>query len=325
MCTCITYQGQDFYFGRNLDLEYSFGEKVVITPRNYEFCFGGWEKIEHHYAMIGMAAVMEDYPLYAEAVNEKGLGMAGLNFPGNAFYQEKKEGLYNISPFELIPWILTKCASASEAEMLLKKTNIVNIPFREDVPLAPLHWMIADKEKCIVLEAVEEGMKIYENPYGVLTNNPTFEYHRVNMANYLNLMAGYPKCRFAKGMDLEVYGQGMGAIGLPGDVSPASRFVRAAFLKGNSESEKGEMASVTQFFHILDGVGMVKGSVMTREGKQDFTRYSCCVNGEKGIYYYKTYENNQICAVKMQKENLEQKQLISYEVMRKQSICYLND
>ena len=87
MCTCITFINRDFYFGRNLDLEYSFGEQLVITPRRYPFFWSREGKTQEHYAMIGMGAAEPSYPLYAEAVNEKGLGMAGLNFPGNACYQ----------------------------------------------------------------------------------------------------------------------------------------------------------------------------------------------------------------------------------------------
>ena len=89
MCTSITLKDKDMYFGRNLDLEYSFGERVVVTPRNYVFKLRAKEPMMRHYAMIGMATVAEGYPLYAEAVNEKGLYMAGLNFPGNAVYMER--------------------------------------------------------------------------------------------------------------------------------------------------------------------------------------------------------------------------------------------
>ena len=85
MCTSIAYTTKHFYFGRNLDLEYSFGEEVVITPRNYRFTYKKQEAAPAGYAMVGMANVVAEYPLYAEAVNEKGLGIAGLNFPGNAF------------------------------------------------------------------------------------------------------------------------------------------------------------------------------------------------------------------------------------------------
>ena len=324
MCTCITYENGDFYFGRNLDLEYNFGEKVVITPRNYRFAFKKQTEMREHYAMIGMASVQQEYPLYAEAVNEKGLGMAGLNFPGNAVYYNEAEGKDNVAPYELIPWLLAQCASVREAQRVLEHISILNVPFAPGLPLAPLHWMIADREAAIVLESTRDGVRIYENPYGVLTNNPPFPYYQAHMGNYVNLSPGYPENQFAGGVNLPVYGQGLGAVGLPGDFSPASRFVRAAFLKWNSRSSGDEASNVSQFFHILDGVAMVRGSVITAEGKEDITTYSCCVNAGKGIYYYKTYDNNQIQAVCMNEENMEKESLTVFELLKEQQINWQN-
>lgn len=324
MCTCITYKNGDFYFGRNLDLEYTFGEKVVITPRKYKFSFKMLPDMPSHYAMIGMAAVHEDYPLYAEAVNEKGLGIAGLNFPGNAVYKDRMEEKKNVAPYELFPWILGQCSTVDEARELLEDVNLLNVPFVETLPLAPLHWMIADEKSCIVLEAVEDGVHIYENKYGVLTNNPPFPYYQMHLSNYRNLTAKVPNNRFAEELELPVYGQGMGGIGLPGDFSPVSRFIKAAFLKWNSYANTDELSNVTQFFHILDGVAMVRGAVLTEEEKCDMTTYSCCVNVKKGIYYYKTYENNQIQQIELGKEDLENSNLKIFQLPRQQNINKLN-
>lgn len=324
MCTCITYKNGDFYFGRNLDLEYTFGEQVVITPRNYELKFRKLPSIFHHYAMIGMATVAQDYPLYAEAVNEKGLGIAGLNFPGNACYQKEDTNKKNVTPFELIPWILGQCASVKEARERLEELNLLDEAFAEKMPLSPLHWMIADKEECIIMECIKDGIHIYENPYGVLTNNPPFPYYQMHLNNYLNLSSENPKNGFAPEIPLNTYGQGMGAIGLPGDYSPASRFVKAAYLKWNSRSSEEENANVSQFFHILDGVSMVRGSVITPEGREDITTYSCCINADQGIFYYKTYDNNQIQAVRMQKENLDSEDLKIFDLELKQQILWKN-
>lgn len=324
MCTCITYESKDFYFGRNLDLEYTFGEKVVIAPRNYEISFKKLPKMKQHYAMIGMAAVHREYPLYAEAVNEKGVGMAGLNFPGNAVYHTEMHGKENVTPYELIPWILGQCSSVEEAKGLLDQVNLLQEPFAEGLPLAPLHWMIADKEASIVVEGMEDGLHVYDNPYGVLTNNPAFPYYQVHLSNYRNLSGKVPENQFCPKLALPVYGQGLGAVGLPGDFSPVSRFVKAAFLKWNSSPTGNEMEDVAQFFHILDGVAMVKGAVTTAEGKSDITTYSCCVNASKGIYYFKTYENNQIRAVELGKEDLETEKLRVFELSNEQKINRLN-
>lgn len=324
MCTCITFENGDFYFGRNLDLEYHFGEQVVITPRNYSFRFRREQPLLHHYAMIGMASVAEEYPLYAEAVNEKGLGMAGLNFPGNACYVPEQPGKRNVTPFELIPWVLGQCADIEEARKLLETVSVLALSFSEKMPLAPLHWMIADRSGCLVLEADREGVHLYENPFGVLTNNPPFPYYQAHMGNYVNLRPEFPEGGLAKELNIVPFGQGMGAMGLPGDFSPASRFVKAVFLKWNSQAPQGELESVSQFFHILDGVAMVRGSVITPEGLPDLTTYSCCVNGDRGIYYYKTYENSQIQAVSMGQEDLEGTALKKFPLAVQQQIHWHN-
>ena len=190
--------------------------------------------------------------------------------------------------------------------------------------LTPLHWMISDEKDCIVLEQTKEGLNVYDNPIGVLTNSPQFSYHLTNINNYLNLTPKDPKNRFSDKITLSTYGKGMGAIGLPGDNSPSSRFVRAAFNKLNSVSDKNEESSVSQFFHILDSVAMVRGSNITKDNKYDTTVYSCCMNTTKGFFYYKTYNNNQITAVKMNEDNMNCKRLSIYELERKQQINYCN-
>lgn len=326
MCTSIAMTQQHFYFGRNLDLEYSFGEEVVLTPRQYVFRYRKEEAAAAGYAMIGMANVVEDYPLYAEAVNEKGLGMAGLNFPGNAFYfPEPQEQGHNVTPYELIPWVLSSCSTVDEAEALLRNTRLVAIPFNEKLPLAPLHWHIADRNRSLVLEPMADGIRLFDDPVNVLTNNPTFDFQLMNLNQYLNLTPGYPENRFQKALSLKPFGQGLGAFGLPGDYSPVSRFVKAAFLRANAPEAESPEASVTQFFHMLDAVAMVKGSVVTPEGRMDMTTYSCCVDADAGVYYYKTYGNNQITGVDMHREDLESGSLFLFPLVEGQQFRWQQD
>ena len=154
MCTSITYTTKDHYFGRNFDYEMSYNEIVTITPRNYKLDFRKVENLSTHYAMIGISAGVAEYPLYYDATNEKGLSMAGLNFSGYAYYNEYKEGKDNVSPFEFIPYILGQCTTVDEAKKLLDNINLVNIDFSDELPLASLHWILADKEKSIVIERV---------------------------------------------------------------------------------------------------------------------------------------------------------------------------
>lgn len=324
MCTAATYKTKDHYFGRNLDLEYSYNESVTVTPRNFVLNFRRMPALEKHYAIIGMATVMNSYPLYYDATNEKGLSMAGLNFPGNADYKPEAEDRDNVTPFEFIPWILGQCADVSEARALLEKINLVNINFSPELPLATLHWIISDRNESITVESVRDGLKVYDNPVGILTNNPTFDYHMTNLCNYMSLSTEAPVNNFSDKVSLETYSRGMGAMGLPGDLSSASRFVKAAFTKLNSLSGNSESESISQFFHILGSVAQQRGCVHMGGGKYEITIYSSCCNTDKGIYYYTTYENSQITGIDMRHENLDSALLISYPLVTGQQIKMMN-
>lgn len=323
MCTAAVYKTKDRYFGRNLDADRSYGEKVTITPRRRVFEFRCEGTLKSHYAMIGAALVDNGYPLYFDAVNEKGLCMAGLRFPGNAHYFGRCEGKYNVSPFELIPWVLGGCADAGEAERLLEKTNLVNIDYSDELPLAPLHWIISGNDGTIVIESVKSGLMIYDDPVGVLTNNPEFGFHMQNLCNYMNLTSGMPVNRFSGRLRLEPYCAGMGAIGLPGDFSSASRFVRTAFVKCNSVCGTSEEESVSQFFHILGSAEQPRGCSRT-EGGWETTFYSSCCNADKGIYYYKTYRCGAVRGIDMNREELDGENLVTYPMYSGRELKILN-
>ncbi len=324
MCTAVAFQSRDFYFGRNLDLDYSYHEEIVVTPRNFPFIFRRVRGIPSHYAMVGVAYVKDGYPLYYEATNEAGLSMAGLNFPGNADYKPPVEGKDNVAPFEFIPWILSRCATIDQAKQKLLKLNLADIPFNDELPTAPLHWMISGRDGSVTVESVKDGLKIYDNPVGVLTNNPDFAYHMTNLSNYMTLSPEPPVNHFCGSLELAPYSRGMGAMGMPGDLSSASRFVRATFTKLNSRCGPSEQESVSQFFHILGSVAQQRGCDRMGDGNYEITLYSACCNADKGIFYYTTYENSQITAVDMWRENLEAKELIIYPMLRKQNIFMQN-
>ncbi len=298
MCTAIKY---NCLFGRNLDLWCSFGESVVVTPRNY---------INNRYAMIGMAAVRNDYPLYYEASNEKGLGMAGLNFPGNAVYYPESKDKNNIPPYELIPYILGSCDSTDEAEKVLYDINIVKKEFSPELPLSPLHWIIADSKRSIVAETTKNGMRVYNNPINVLTNSPAFDIQKLNLCNYRKLSPTQPKNRFSHRLELPLYSNGMGAIGLPGDCSSMSRFVRAAFFLHNSPSEDSKKEQLSHFFRLLVSVSMPKGSVLLPDGTYEYTRYSSCCDLESGIYYYISYHDLGVRSIRLCDNDLDSDRLI---------------
>ena len=323
MCTSISLLTKDHYFGRTLDLEYSYDEKVVITPRKFPFEFRYQKPVNNHFAMIGMATVVDDYPLYYEATNEKGLSMAGLNFPDKTVYKDFDHQKNNICPFELIPWVLSKCESVEESKELLYNTNIISADFNDNFKSTPLHWMISDRDSSITVECVDDGLKIYYNPVSVLTNNPEFPIQIFNLNNYMSLTREEPETRFAEGFDFSKYSRGMGALGLPGDNSSMSRFVRAVFTRLNSVCGESENESISQFFHILGTVSQTRGTVRADDSFMT-TIYTSCCNTDKGIYYYTTYENNQISAVNMYNENLDRNQLLIYNLESEQQINYHN-
>lgn len=319
MCTAVSFTCNSHFFGRNLDLQYGYREQVVITPRDFPFRFRSGYLLPHHYAMIGMATVANGEPLYYEATNEHGLSIAGLNFPHSAQYQHKAADKDNIAPYELIPWILGQCETVKQAKRLLQRVNIWALPYSREFPLTPLHWMIADKDSCIVAEPVEEGLKIYDDPVGVLTNEPSFPYHMLRLSDFMQLQPGQAENRFP-GLSLKPYSNGMGAMGLPGDYSSVSRFVRAAYVRCNSISQTDDLS---QFFHILSAVAMPSGSVHI-DGDSQITRYACCCDTEKGIYYYTTYDNSRLRAVSLRNADIKGQLLTIFDLMNRQDIFWQN-
>lgn len=267
--------------------------------------------------------VVGDTPLYYDATNEKGLSAAALNFPDNAAYLPPSDAGDNIASFEVIPWLLGQCADLRQARECLATLHVTDEPFSNRFAPTPLHWLIADRTGAVVIEQTTHGLEVYDNPIGVLTNNPPFAYHMTNLANYQNLTREEPVNRFGAGVALNAYSRGMGSIGLPGDVSSTSRFVRAAFVKGNSVCDGDEAASVSQFFHILGAVEQVRGCVRVGDTFEQ-TVYTSCCNADKGIYYYTTYENRQITAVDMHREALDGTRLIRYPHIRAEQIARQN-
>lgn len=320
MCTAATLKTRDFYFGRNLDYDFSYGEQVVILPRNYPLSFRHEGNARNNYAIIGMACVVEDYPLFYDGVNEKGLAIAGLNFVGNAAYSKVSNNKINVAQFEFIPYILRNYSSVKEVKEALKNLVITNTPFNEQFPPSQLHYIIGDKDETIVVEAMKDGIKVYNNPVGVLTNNPPFDKQLFNLNNYMSLSEKDPKNTAFSNVNLGTYSRGMGAIGLPGDLSSMSRFVKVAFTRNHSICKEDEESSVTQFFHILHSVEQQKGCCEVKPNEYEITIYSSCMNTQKGIYYYTTYDNNQINSINMNKVDLNGSSLYKYPLASKQNI-----
>ena len=291
--------------GRTLDYERSFGEQVVVTPRRFPLRFRHGETLEEHYALVGMAHVAEGWPLYYDAVNEKGLGMAGLLFPKSGRYGPPWPGWRNAASFELIPWVLGRCATAAEARELLAETRVTAEGFSPALPPSPLHWLAADERDCFAAEPTAAGLVLRSDPAGVLTNEPPLDAQLLRLRDYRGLSAGDGADTFAPGLALETYSRGMGAMGLPGDLSSPSRFVRTAFTRLNSRSGDGEAESVSQLLHILGAAAQQRGCCVLEDGACELTLYTSCCNADTGVYYYTTYDAAQLCAVDMHRADLD--------------------
>lgn len=326
MCTSIIYTANgQHYFGRNLDLEISFGEHPVITPRNYVFKYRKLPNRKATYAMIGMAIVKDNYPLYFDAANEKGLGIAGLNFDGPCHYFSESAEKDNVAPFELIPYLLSQYTSVEEVKNALKNINLVDINFSEKLQVSPLHWLIADKTgKSIVVESTVSGLHVYDNPVSVLTNNPEFPEQFANLANCINISPAQPENTLIPDANINLYSRGLGTHHLPGGMDSASRFVKVAFVLAHAPKGQNEAKSITNYFHVLHSVEQPKGTDEVRPNSYEYTIYSDGTNLETGTFYYTNYENNQINAIKLEHENVDGEKIINYDLLEKQEIHYQN-
>jgi len=299
MCTSIAFNLDSFYFGRNLDLDKDFGDGVIITPRNFPLSFRCGKEIRTHYAFVGMGTAIDGCPLYADGMNEHGLCIAGLDFKGNAHYnREFDRGRVNLAPFEIIPYLLGVCKDINGVKEELCRLVAIDVPFSDKIPNSPLHFHIADRSGSIALEFTRGGVNAYDNPYGVLTNNPPFPFHRDNMALYQNLSNGALS-------DRDAYCNGILARGLPGDYSSPSRFVKAAWL---AKTVSGHGGDISLAFSVMYAVAPPKYAVFNIDGEPHFTRYTSIMGD--GKYAIRLYGELIFTVVDIKKESLDSEALI---------------
>ncbi|MBE6577968.1 MAG: choloylglycine hydrolase family protein [Ruminococcaceae bacterium] len=319
MCTAISINGKHHLFGRTLDLERSYGEAVVITPQNFEFPYRYQSKAASAHAIIGIAHVSNGIPLYYDAVNEHGLCAAALNFPLSAVYKKMHVGKTDVASYELIPFVLQRCESVSQAEELLRSVNITPDSISPSLPATPLHWIFADKQGAIVAEPREDGLKIHKDPFRVLTNEPEFAYHTRNVTSYMSLSAAPPENKLCPSIELSPFSRGMGAMGLPGDYSSASRFVRSVFAKSHTLMDN----EISGFFHVMDTVFVPSGCVITNQGAPVCTVYSSCIDADTLTYHFTTYNCRRIRAVKLCESAVAGTLLSVYPIERDEDILYI--
>lgn len=282
MCTALWDRGGGL-FGRTLDLEYTYDEQVVVAPGGL---FGG------RYRMVGMATVVEGYPLYYDGVNERGLAMAGLHFPRSGVYPPPQEGAKNVGSYALLPTVLSRCATVEEATALLRRIHLCDRAFSHAYPATSLHWMLADPQRAVVVESTTDGVQAYDNPVGVMTNEPPFPHQLTHLSHFAHLSPNEPTGQWQSPVS-----RGSGTLGMPGDYSSPSRFVRGAFGVAHSAAPHGDAGRVGQFFRLMGTVEVPCGWVRAQDGRWVMTHYTACMDLQQPTYYYRTYGCHRITAV----------------------------
>ncbi len=264
-CTGITLQSADgaTVLARTIEWGGSYLQsQYVVVPRSYKqqsYVPGGTRDgltFSTHYGYVGVAVELADF--VAEGINEAGLSVGLFYFPKYGSYEsyspEKKDA--TLSDLQLVPWLLANFSTIDEAKKGLQKVHIVS----SDPRSSTVHWRIADASgRQVVLEIVGGKLNFYENTLGVLTNSPDFEWHLKNLNNYVNLFPGAAPDRTLGPHSLSAFGAGSGMLGLPGDVTPPSRFVRAAFFQTTAPVQPTARRTALQAFQILNNFDIPVG------------------------------------------------------------------
>lgn len=306
MCTALFYGVGGGYMGRTLDLEYGYGEQVTVTPRGY---------LGNRYGMVGMAAVVDGYPLYFDGVNEAGLAVAALNFPFSARYAPADTAGATVAVHELIPTLLGRCGSVDQAVSLLRGVVLCDRPFSDRYPTARLHWMVADAGRCVVVESTEDGLHVYENPARVLTNEPPFPHQLTHLSHFGHLSPAPPN-----GWQDPV-SRGGGTVGLPGDCTAPARFVRGAYGAAHA-APVGD--AVAQVFRLMAAAAVPAGWVRTEDGRAVYTRYTACMDLRQRAYVYNVYGCHRLRGVTLRPAVLNKTELTTYPLPEQEDIWWQN-
>ncbi|TGA99859.1 choloylglycine hydrolase family protein [Sporolactobacillus shoreae] len=324
MCTSLTLQTRDGHhlFGRTMDFTMDLNQSVIITPRRYKWINTTKEVISAKQGVVGMGIQQQGKVTFADGLNESGLTCATLYLQGFASYhKEAVKNKTNLPPQDFVLWCLTQFDSVQAVKEAMDGVSFLDAPLPALGITPPLHWILSDKSgKCIVIESTGKGVQIYDNPVGVLTNSPEFDWHLQNLRQYIGLQSRQFDPTQWIDLKLSAFSQGSGSFGLPGDFTPPSRFVRAAYLKQNITGIENESDGLTGLFHILSNCSVPKGIVVTPQSTEDVTIYTSAMCLESGTYYYQSYDCQQISAVHLFNENLDSEDVKVYPYPRVQYI-----
>lgn len=302
-CTSIRVKTEDglVFYARTFEGGVDFQNGLAVIPKGtvYQGTLpdntSKGLKWTTKYGMVGMTAFK--MPLYSDGLNEKGLVVANLMFPGYAGYESFDPGKANITlaHFELATWLLSNFATVAEVRQAIGKVRVCEGPTVVSGFVLPLHFAVHDAQgDCLVIEYVKGKLHTYNNPLGVATNSPTFDWMTTYLNNFINLSPdNVPKREFT-GMTLNQFGQGSGMIGLPGDFTPPSRFVRMVALTQAVFPVKGPVAGLNLAMTIINNVDVPKGSAREKTEKgmiADYNQWAVAVDLTGRKYYFHTYDN----------------------------------
>lgn len=300
-CTGISLTAQDGSYIQGRTIEWAQGElrsEYVVIPRKHplrSFTPEGSNGMEFtaHYGMVGLAVEQEAF--VAEGINEAGLSAGLFFFPryGNYGPYDPEERTRTIADLQLVTWILTQCRTIDEVKAAIGTVRVVALD-----PSASLHWRIGDPSgRQVVLEFVDGTPRFYENPVGVLTNAPGFPWHLTHLENYVNLYPGNAPARRLSDLTLQPLGGNSGFLGIPGDATSPSRFVRAAFYRASAPQRATALDTVTLCFHLLNNFDIPIGIEHPEGESPDIpsaTQWTSVIDLTHRRIYYKTAYNNSI-------------------------------
>lgn len=318
-CTGIRLMPKDgsVIYARTLEFSPTmFFSNLIIVPRGIEFTgetpTGGVPglKWKAKYGIVGMDSL--GLPSLTDGLNEAGLGAGAFFHPGFASYErfEESKASRSLAPHDLITWILSLFATVEEVKASLDQVMVVPVKAGPWGFVAPLHYIVHDKSgKCLVIEYLEGKLTTYDNPLGILTNSPTFDWHLQNLRNFINLNPVEIQLREIMGMKMTPLGGGSGMHGLPGDFTPPSRFVRATFLTAQSPQSGTALEGIRQAFRILNQFDIPKGAHRTiaDETKAMYgeTVWTSAADLTNCRYFFHTINNRRVRMVDLKKVNLD--------------------
>lgn len=295
MCTSIIYENglREFFLARTMDFTFPLDGKPIYIPRGYTFYTDSLKHFKSNLSFIGAGRLIDEY-VFGDGVNEAGLAVASLYFATDAVYPKKSEGtLLELAPHDVVSFLLGNCQTILEVKKIIKEIKIIEEVSPVIDGVLPLHWIVADKSgRSIVIEPVATGIEIYENTVGVMTNSPSFPWHLTNLNQYVTVSNTEKRPIQYKDFLATGNGAGSGMLGIPGDYTSISRFVRIAFMNQFIEKAQSNEESINVISRMLSAVYIPKGIKFKRNGLTDYTQFSSVMDLSHSVYYINYYENN---------------------------------